>query len=186
MSFLADFTQGRDDITKDKETLVDVDAFLEGRTLCSCLLDSFTTCQIDEVKFGHHEFTGARCLGPAVSDLLVLAVALIDILIQIIDLVLLDGDGENGMRSGGVVVHEGRRCGSGIAATVQAARQLLVVVDFLFVQAVNCDGPVLFFTNVDLAVALSSGQRLVQALWIQQIMELFVIDFEETAFDDEF
>ena len=53
-------------------------------------------------------------------------------------------------------------------------------------KTVHADRSVLLFTNVDFAVALSSGYCLLQAVLIQEIVQFFVVDLEKAALDDEF
>lgn len=98
------------------------------------------------------------------------------LLLQVRDQVLLDGDTENGMGPGRHLVHHSLGCPSGVRPDVKAVRHLGRRPHSHLFKPTYSDHPVLLLPYLNGLLILGLAK---------QVNELFVIDFQETAFNDE-
>ena len=52
-------------------------------------------------------------------------------------------------------------------------------------QAIDCNRAILLFSDIDLVASLSSSERLLQAIAIEQVIQFFIVYLQEAALYQE-
>ena len=146
-----------DYVTETEEWLVDFSALIEAFTGGSWDPDSLGPGEIDEVEFSD-------------SDLLVLVFAGV----LVIGCHLLNDDDEDGMRAGGVVIHSGGCCGSGLRSFLDERKN--------FAGGSHCPFWEAFYENSSFFIV---SDFEVLSFLSEKIWDDFIIDLEVAGSDHE-
>lgn len=112
-------------------------------------------------------------------------------LVEIINDMLFYWDSEDSMRTRGAVIHEGACCASEVASSIQTSCQFFIAVHFLFFQPEHTDISIFLFSNRDLLFLHESVEYILLSLSrdcarLEQVIEFFIVYFQEGALDDKF